>query len=288
MSNRSSSTEQLDLLEVEAARSMLDQLLDDARLYTTSTSYKELMEFVGRLRNFAPFNAMLLNIQKPGLKYAATAEDWKLRFGRHPKQDARPLLIMWPFGPVALVYDVIDTEGAPLPDNVETFHARGPMTGAMIANFIQRLDVSKITVSLIDAGDSKARSIQVTHGPAEAKLASTYKMRLNRNHPPATQFVTIAHELAHLYLSHLGSDRNLKISPRSTPPHAQREIEAESVAYILAIRNGVASKSESYLRNFVDPMPPIDIYTIMRAAGQVEQILGLSETSKSKSRKGAS
>ena len=100
------------LFEVEATRTLLDALLTDSRLYHKSADYKALLDFVVRLRNFAPFNAMLLQVQKPGLTYAASAADWRLRFGRKPKEGARPLLILWPFAPVALVYDVMDTEGA--------------------------------------------------------------------------------------------------------------------------------------------------------------------------------
>ena len=65
--------QQQDLFETEAARSLLDQLLTDSRLYTRSKDYKDLLDFVVRLRNFAPFNAMLLQVQKPGLSYAASA-----------------------------------------------------------------------------------------------------------------------------------------------------------------------------------------------------------------------
>jgi hypothetical protein len=57
-------------------------LLSDSRLYTKSKDYKDLLDFVIRLRNFAPFNAMLLQVQKPGLSYAASAYDWRERFGR--------------------------------------------------------------------------------------------------------------------------------------------------------------------------------------------------------------
>lgn len=114
--------------ETEAARSLLDQLLTDSRLYTQSKAYNELLDFVVRLREFAPFNAMLLQVQKPGLGYPASARDWKERFGRWPKKDARPLLILWPFGPVALVYDSLDTEGAALPEHVHAFPANGNMT----------------------------------------------------------------------------------------------------------------------------------------------------------------
>lgn len=45
-----------------AERSMLDQLLSDARLYRSSQEYQNLLDFVVRLRNFAPFNTMLFLI----------------------------------------------------------------------------------------------------------------------------------------------------------------------------------------------------------------------------------
>ena len=102
--------QQHDIFEMDEERNLLDQLLTDSKLYRQSKDYKELLDFVVRLRNFAPFNAMLLQIQKPGLSYAASASDWWARFKRKPKPNARPLLILWPFGPVALVYDVMVTE----------------------------------------------------------------------------------------------------------------------------------------------------------------------------------
>lgn len=74
------------MFEQEVARSMLDQLLEDSRLYTTSQGYRELLDFVVRLRHFAPFNAMLLQVQKPGISYAASAHDWLVRFKRQPKR----------------------------------------------------------------------------------------------------------------------------------------------------------------------------------------------------------
>lgn len=44
---------QADMFEDEASRSLLDQLLEDSRLYTTSENYLNLLEFTKRLRNFA-------------------------------------------------------------------------------------------------------------------------------------------------------------------------------------------------------------------------------------------
>ena len=80
--DRQSGAAQGDLFEAETERALLDQLLTDSRLYKQSKDYKDLLDFVVRLRNFAPFNAMLLQVQKPGLSYAASARDWVERFGR--------------------------------------------------------------------------------------------------------------------------------------------------------------------------------------------------------------
>src|ERR1700730_4829052 len=147
-------------VESEAARSLLDQLLTDSRLYTQSQDYKDLLDFVIRLRNFAPFNAMLLQVQKPGLRFAASAVDWRDRFGRRPKAGARPLLILWPFGPVALVYDVQDTEGKDLPqDVVACFFAQGPIDQERIGSFVELMNRKDIDCHMVDAGDGRAGSI---------------------------------------------------------------------------------------------------------------------------------
>lgn len=90
---------------VQIERSLLDRMLADSTLYRNGREFRALLDFVVKLRNFAPFNAMLLQIQRPGLRHAASARDWRERFGRYLKEDARPLLILWPFDPVALVYD---------------------------------------------------------------------------------------------------------------------------------------------------------------------------------------
>jgi hypothetical protein len=230
MNARRSNPAQLDFLEAEGARSLLDQLLSDAELYTTTESYRELIAFVARLRNFAPFNAMLLHIQKPGLTYAASAADWRSRFKRHIKPGARPLLIMWPFGPVALVYDVLDTDGSPLPEDVQTFFARGEVDDGKLAHIDRLLGRKGIETHHIDAGDGRAGAIQVLNRPADPKKPTNYRLTLNRNHPPATRFTTIAHELAHLFLGHLGPDKFLGVPARPRPPRAEEEVEAESVA----------------------------------------------------------
>jgi hypothetical protein len=267
----------------DSERALLDKLLEESRLYKTTEDYQQLLDFTVKLRNFAPFNAMLLHIQKPGLSYAASARDWLERFNRYPKRDARPLLILWPFGPVALVYDKLDTEGDPLPEDAQMFPAKGAMTAERLKGFSGMLVRKRIELAFFDGGDASAGSIglqpMVSNDKDEKRR---YLMRINQNHDPVTQFVTLAHELGHLCLGHLGKDKDLSAPDRRDRSYQQREIEAESVAYIVCHRQGIEPKSQTYLSDFVNPksgnsddMEGMDFYQVMRAAGQVETLLGL-------------
>jgi hypothetical protein len=95
--------------------------------------------------------------------------------------------------------------------------------------------------------------------------------------------MTIAHELAHLFLGHLGQDSKLHVPDRRGLLHRQVELEAESVAYLVSARNGVTSASKAYLKDFVKEnttISDLDVYQVMRAAGQVETTLDLGRKSK--------
>jgi hypothetical protein len=262
--------------EKETTRSLLDQLLTNSRLYKGSKQYKELLDFVVRLRNFAPFNAMLLQIQKPGLSYAASEADWKMRFQRTIKEGARPLVILWPFAPVAFVYDVLDTEGKPLPKDVTPFVAHGEIDDNRIITFKLLLSKNRIGWDWEDAGDFKAGSIIKFNSTNEGEISPQYRLSINKNHEPAVQFATLVHELAHLYLGHLGPDKNLKIPSLKRFDPKLQEIEAESVSFLVCARNEVKSNSEVYLSEYISTntiLDNIDIYQIMRAAGQIETVL---------------
>jgi hypothetical protein len=266
-------------IQAESARSMLDQLLDDSRLYRKGTDYKNLLDFVVRLRNFAPFNALLLQIQKPGLHHAASARDWRENFGRSINVDARPLLILWPFGPVAFVYDLLDTEGKSVPEGVAAFAATGAIDLLALERFEQLIGKKYIKWNKVDAGDRKAGSIEPLYRATKSDEPSIYRMNVNQNHDPNVQFATLVHELAHLFLGHLGQDKYLGIPKRPQQNHNEEELEAESAAYIVCRRNGVTNKSESYLADYVTQdttTEQLNLYQIMRAAGQIETLLGLA------------
>jgi hypothetical protein len=104
-------------------------------------------------------------------------------------------------------------------------------------------------------------------------------MCINRNHSEAIQFSSVAHELGHLFLGHLGPDKALDIPKRRPLTEREVEFEAESVAFLVGARNGVTVRSARYLAHYVTPTTTIDdldLYQVARAAGQVEEFLGLT------------
>jgi len=263
----------------EKELALIDRLIAATRLYNSTEAVQELLEFTTRLREFAPFNAMLLHIQKPGITHAATAHDWYYRFGRVPKQDARPLVVLRTMGPVDFVFDILDTEGRDVPDSAFSFPALGKFVEKRFLELISSIQKEKIDVYEFNAGDDKAGYIELTHRSNRPQGKNSYQLKYNCNHPFPTKFVTVAHELAHLYLGHLGADRGRHVPDRLRTDSKLKEIEAEMTACLIAKRNGVESKSESYLQNFqeeFDSFGRFSLYAVMRAANAIETVMGIS------------
>lgn len=259
-----------------AERAMMDQLIAATSLYDSAEAIRDLFSFTIRLRAFSPFNAMLLHIQKPGITHAATAHDWHRRFQRVPKVGARPLVVLRMMGPVDFVFDVQDTEGRPLPENAFTFPTLGQISDNKLGLMLRRLAKDRIDILPLDLGDSYAGWIRII-GRSSAKTGRhQYQLAYNRNHPPPTRFVTIAHELAHLYLGHLGEDAGRRVPDRADLSNDLAEAEAEIVAYLVAKRNGLSPRSEGYLANYKGALGDLDLHSLTRAANAIETAMGIS------------
>ncbi|WP_279483937.1 ImmA/IrrE family metallo-endopeptidase [Aureimonas sp. SK2] len=257
-------------------RALIDQLIAATKLYDSSEAIQELFAFTIRLREFAPFNAMLLHIQKPGLTHAATADDWWHRFGRVPKKGSRPLLVLRMKGPVDFVFDVQDTEGKDPPVDAFSFPTFGNLSDNRFAEFMRAVRKEKIDLVQLDAGDGQAGWIRLLAHSKSDKGKNVYQLAYNRNHPAPTRFVTVAHELAHLYLGHLGADNGRRVPDRRNTPHELMEVEAEMAAYLVAMRNGLEPRSESYLSNYKGAFEDLNLYAVTRTANAVETAMAIS------------
>lgn len=229
-------------------KSTMDDLLRKSSAYRKSAFFREAIEFTAKFRDYAPFNNLLVKVQRPSCSYYATEKHWLQAFQRQVKEDARPILILAPMHPVMLVYDLDDTNGPPLPDKLRNFAAtQGEWNSKVLENTLANADRDKVLVQF--------KTLSSLHGGfATTRLRDgRYKMRvvIHSGLDDKSRFSILCHELAHVYLGHLGSDRDRWWPSRINLSHATVEIEAEAVAYVVSQRAGLTPASAAYLSTFL-------------------------------------
>ncbi len=256
------------------ARRSIDDLIAEAWQYRSSADYLEMLDFIGGFRMQAPFNALLLHIQCPGARFVATAQRWRAQFGRQVKPGERPLVVLRPFGPVAFVYDVAQTEPAPdapeLPGMVEAPFAMPPIRGVDDAVRWTILNAERDGVRVVAArsGPQRAGCIR-----ASAAAGWRYEIEHNGDFPPTEVYTTLAHELGHLYCGHLGTPNPKWWPDRRRTPEAVMEFEAESVAAIACKRLDAHAQLPPHLAQYLQDQPVVpdgvSLDRVMTAAGRV-------------------
>jgi len=268
-------------------QSTLDQLWNRTSTYRQSQAYVDTLRFVAAMRAFAPFNAYLLRIQRPNLQFAATADEWAARFGRRVRSDdplVHPLVVLRAFGPVEFVYDLSDTEGPPLPEDLfQVQRATGDMDASWWRVLTENLYRRGIEYRLVPLPDRHYGQVVRLRRPLDGRKnalsakpfpAVEFMVELNDAHDLKTRFFTLLHELAHVACGHLGEGTQSDWSSRSALPEAVIEFEAESVAFVVGSRLGLQSPSEKYLAQFMRdvPMVPegVSITAVLTASWLVE------------------
>ncbi len=268
----------------------LDKLYQDISSYRTSAKYKELLEFIKRFPHVAPYNAMLIHIQKPGSHYVLSARDWKDMYGRIVNLNAQPLVILRPFGPVAFVFDVSDTTGdRPMPDRVlHPSQAEGQVSKDQIKHLIDNMLKEGVRYSEADHGSARGGCIwsgdiphigfEIKRGNSKTVLVNTLlEIVVNRKQTPETIFTVLLHELGHMYCGHCSCPEATWLPQRyGQLTKEEKEFEAESVCWMICERMGIKNPSAEYLSGYIksnDEIPNISMDAILKAVGNVERLI---------------
>jgi hypothetical protein len=260
----------------EIARKALDDLVSRALAYRTGPELKALFDFMKRFPHLAPYNAMLLHVQNPGIGYALQGRFWERRYQRRVRPGARPYVILQTMGPVAFVFELSDTEPINpavdvIPDIIKNpFPVKGqPPLGAVERLISACLEVG-IEVERRDRGTILAGSIQRL-----ADRTPPFHLVLNAKHSEAQQLGTLAHELAHVFCGHLGMSE-VGFWPDRCTSKATRELEAEAVAHLVTDRLNLDIGSVQYLAGYLSddkPLPDFSLDAVLKAAGKIEEML---------------
>jgi hypothetical protein len=156
-------------------QSGIDSLLRQSLAYRSSKAFQEMIDFMGRFKDYAPYNNMLVRIQNPSCSFYATEKDWFRRFKRRLKEDARPMLILAPMHPVLLVYDLDQTEGPDLPEELSKFAS---FAGEWKDEYLERTlgnaaKRDKIRIDFKRLSSTNAGFATIARGDRESKMPFT-------------------------------------------------------------------------------------------------------------------
>jgi len=263
-------------------RSSLDELFSRTKAYHNSKDFYDLLKFITNFTRYSPLNCYLIHTQNPFASYVATANQWLKRFGRRVKAEAKPIVILSHMSSVLFVYDVADTEGEPLPKILaDSSGIKASISRTIWGNTVNncardliRVYESREAASAIESVKTlkKAEPVQVSE---DEIYAARYAIRMDKNHSITQNYASLVHELAHLYSGHLGSDKTAWWTNRQNDvsSQVQKEIEAESISYLVCNRQRIETPAAEFLSNYAGKsidMPEFSMDVVLRVAGHIE------------------
>ena len=262
-----------------------------------ASSVEDLLDQVAAIPGRKLFNALLAVLQMPHATMLCSAADWGGRWGRRVKPEERPLVLLFPFGPVEFVFDVSQTEATdrsrPLPIDASPFAMDGWSDAReIVARLISSAEEIGVRVVTARQGTALAGKIRRVHGSDTMRLPSEggseerrqvsvrWIVALNVSHSPTEQLATLAHELGHLFCGHVGADQGDLWPNRDVRQHAPREFEAESVARLVFRRIAPGLELPPYLDHIIArdaPVPDQGWTYVAQAADRLLEMLGVGE-----------
>jgi hypothetical protein len=299
--------------DAEGQYRQVQQLIKQALEVPTPDELKNFLDFSTSFRRLSVWNARMVYIQRPGARIVATEYEWRSE-NRFVKPEAAPIIILWPFSPIRFVYELEDT-GPDIDREAirDPFAVKGNLPPRVLATLVSGLAKQKSFKIKIEgrrqgfsyAGSAAAQGMlpigssndgplhngsrigefaqenaATSAGPTLGRIPS-YRVTVNERLEPKERFVTIAHELGHIFCGHLGGctarvtrDEESGWPDRNSLGKHEKEVEAEAAAYLVASRAGLVAASAEYLRVHASraDIAAIDIDLIVRAAARIERL----------------
>lgn len=277
----------------EDVKSNLDELYSNVENFRDSESFQQMLDFVSKFRKLSPYNAFLLYQQRPGARYVLNVSQWQKLYKRKIKPNARPLIILVPFGPVDYVYDISDTYSPENGLNPSLFDQSDDDFLASIiepyktSGYEPRDEMNRLELSMryqgilledkFNVGNDYAGQIEISkdynpemfvpYKQTNIPIKANYILSIRDKAGCGEKFATAVHELGHLFCHHLSAIPQKAWIVRNLD-HVTEEFEAESVSYIVCTRYGVQTPSANYLSGYYaknKTIPNISVETVFTA-----------------------
>ena len=220
------------------ASELLKQVSKGVEAFLDSEEWKRYLDTASRFHRYSFYNRLTIHMYRPTATFVAGYKKWQ-KLGRHVKKGEHGIPILVPIRlkhvevnddgeeevtyklrfKVAYVFDVSQTEGEPLPSPIKLLDGDD-------AGLLDRV------VSIVD------RPVRFVEGLAANAEVDNDEVRVRADLPPRQMVKTLLHEVAHVRLGHLGE--------RAALERERRELEAESVAYIVCQSLGIDSSDYTF------------------------------------------
>ncbi|MBR4886704.1 MAG: hypothetical protein IKU16_05440 [Muribaculaceae bacterium] len=280
----------------------LDSLWRNVKTYRSSENFLSVMKACSRFRHLAPYNAILVEMQRPGARYVLSEKEWRNKYDRGIKPNARPLIVLVPFGPVDFLFEINDTyplktvlfgktDDEILEAIANPYKTKRDVSDNILNTTIDRLAIHGIAIDKsFVAGANYAARIELLDNISHTinlhiskekiiNWRANYLLSINKNAQKGECFASICHELGHLFCQHLIAPEDWKKWQVRDLLHATKEFEAESVSWLVCERLGIGNPSEKYLSGYLtenNEIPPeVSIEKILYAVKEVWNICTL-------------
>lgn len=212
-------------------------------------AWKSFLDFADSFHRYSFNNTILIALQLPGATQVASFKKWQ-EHGRLVRKGEKALWVLAPlpykrtvrdkdtgdetevsgirgFKPVP-VFDVSQTDGEALPEP--------PVRYAPVNGQIDPAVVAELTAKIVALGFRV--EYRELAGPEGHTLYDAKLVEVDPSTSPANQARVLAHELAHIVLGH--EHRHGETTK------SDREVEAESVTYVLGRRYGIPGADSSF------------------------------------------
>lgn len=226
---------------IDKVKEAYDLIEQGIKNITNSEDYKKFLQFSSRFYNYSLNNQLLIWIQKPNATFVAGFGTWK-KLGRHVRKGEKGIKILAPMHVKATkknddgedevieynryrtisVFDISQTEGEHIPSLREFVQNVSGETEL----YEMMKNISPFPVEELD--DCEGADGYFNHSSQEIRIWS--------KNSTSHRLLTLVHEIAHGLLH---NDR------KNVPNKKTREIEAESVGFVVCHALGIDTSANS-------------------------------------------
>jgi hypothetical protein len=261
----------------------IDELFKRSQRYRDSKEFFRFFNFIAKFYHYSRFNTMLVYLQDDAVTFFGSSTFWKKKYNRLVCADATPYVMLQPFGPVMLAYDLFQTAGAHTPEEFlenglgsKPFEVKGRINPKILDDAIEIAQGLGIKISFKPLSYFNA-------GYVTTIFKGTLEIALKQGMSYEQNMAVLIHELGHLFLVHTGhpilrsktgNGSGIKLMNRKLTRTAE-ELEAETISFLICKKLGLETRAAEYLAGYIKSDADMEDFSyelVIKTADKIEEL----------------